>query len=351
MTTEPRHSRRMASSLERSARLEEELQARHGRPAAPGDLFVLRATADLPVEWALLERRSDGKLLAVPADAGPPAGSNDVEIPADAPGGPLSLRCRFSLGLDAALFERELRSGVIAEESVTEALYRVHELERPPVLESRDVDADIDTVIFASREELEPYPSGVSPLAEEVDADPEYQDWIRDVIDPAWVLASEAKPAARTRSSGGFSWGVAHQLAAVLAVLAIGLSVWVAVLRREVDRLSQPVFDVPSEDVVVGGTTRGERTIVVPEDAREILLVLVVDSLIEEPEGRFEIRNLQDKRVWGNDSPVPLTLGSEFRLILPRHMLPDGLYRIRLLPASGGDPLGEEILKVETRDN
>jgi hypothetical protein len=324
MTTEPRHPRRMASSLDRSARLEKELRTRQGRPPAPGDLFVLRATAGLPVEWALLERRNDGKLLAVPADAGPPAGTNDVEVPADAPGGPLSLRCRLSLWLDAALFEPELASGVIGEESVAEALQRVRQIESG-ILED-------------------------SPLAEEVDAGPEYQDWIRDVSEQAWALASKARPTPRLRSSGGSSWTVVHQLAAALAVLAIGLSVWVVQLRREVDRLSEPLFDIPSEEVFLGGTTRGDRTFEVPRDATHVLLLLVVDSLIEAPEGRFEIRNLQGKWVWGNRSPVSLTPGGEFRVLLPRHKLPDGLYRVRLLPASGGDPLGEDILKVETRE-
>ncbi len=329
MTTEPRHSGRMASSLERSARLEEELQARQGEPPAPGDLFVLRATADLPVEWALLERGSGGKLLAVLADAGPPAGTNDVEVPADAPGGPLSLRCQLSLQLDAALFKPELRSGVIAQETVAEALQRVRQIESG-ALEG-------------------------SPLAEEVDADPEYQDWVRDVSEPAWALASRslaatAMPAAMPRSAGGSSWGAVHQLAAMLGILAIGLSVWVVQLRREVDLLSETVFNLPSEDVVVGGTTRGDRTVEVPRDATHVLLFLGVDYLIEAPEGRFEIVNLQEKKtVWRNRSLVPLTPGSEFPVVLPRRRLPDGLYKVRLLSASG-DFLGEEILKVATRD-
>lgn len=321
MTTEPPHSRSMASSLDRSARLEKELQARRGMPPAPGDLFVLRITADLPVEWALLERGRGG-LLAVPADAGPPAGTADVEVPADAPGGPLSLRCRFPLWLDAALFEPELRSGVLAQETVAEALQRVRQIESG-TLEG-------------------------SPLAEEVDADPEYQDWIRDVSERARELASEAKPAARPRSPGG-SWGGAHRLAAALAILAIGLLGWVAMLRREMSYLSGVVFDVPSEDLVLGGITRGGRTVEVPEGATHVLLLLVVDTLIDAPEGRFEIVNSQGERVWRNRSPVPLTPGDEFSVILPRRLLPDGLYRIRLLPVSGGEALGEEVLRVETR--
>src|SRR5436305_1128655 len=65
-------------------------------PPAPGDLFVLAATSGLPVEWAVLDRRTGrpgfsgkaGELLVVPADTQPSAGSAAVEVPGGAPGGP-----------------------------------------------------------------------------------------------------------------------------------------------------------------------------------------------------------------------------------------------------------------------
>lgn len=320
MTTESPHGRRIAQSQERSARLEKDLWS---GPPAPGDLFVLRATAGLPVEWALLERGTGGKLLAVPADSGPPAGTADVEVPEDAPGGPLSLRCRFSLWLDAALFKPELRSGVLAAESVAEALRRIHQIESG-TLEG-------------------------SPLAEEVDADPEYQDWSRDVSGAARTLASQAREAETPGSPAGSSWSGAHRLAAALAVLAVGLSIWVVLLRREVDHLSAPVFGVPSEEVVLGATSRGGLVLTVPEEASQVLLVLVVDESIKAREGRFEIVARKGKTVWASDLER-LTPGVEQRLMVPRRRLPDGEYRVRILPASGGRPLAEETLKIETRD-
>src|SRR6185295_19446846 len=80
-----------AQARELAVRTEAELERRRGQPAAPGDLFVLPATADLPVEWAILERRPEGrgKLLVVPADTNPLVGTADVEVGEEDPGGPL----------------------------------------------------------------------------------------------------------------------------------------------------------------------------------------------------------------------------------------------------------------------
>src|SRR5215213_895631 len=148
-----------AQAHSRSAELAAGLERHRGRPAGPGDLFVLPATAELPVEWAILDRGTGGRLLAVPADSGLPAGTADVEVPAGAPGGPLSLRCRYGVWLEEALFEPDLRSGALAPETVAEALHRIREIETGTLERS--------------------------PLAEEVDADPEYADWIRDVPERA----------------------------------------------------------------------------------------------------------------------------------------------------------------------
>src|SRR6185295_7877789 len=166
-----------------------ELERRHGQPAGPGDLFVLPATADLPVEWAVLERRPGGrgKLLVVPADTNPLAGTADVEVRENHPGGPLSLRCRFGVWLDSVSFDPDLRSGVLAPEAVAEALDRHRQVESGSL--------------------------APSPLAEEVDADPEYREWIREVPERARTLAASSRPVVKRFSS--FSWGPAHALAAM----------------------------------------------------------------------------------------------------------------------------------------
>jgi hypothetical protein len=320
MTTDAGRRDRLAQAArERSERLKEDLRLGQGGPASPGDLFVLKATADLPVEWAVLERASGGKLLAVPADAGPRAGSADVEVSAQEPGGPLSLRCRFANRLDARLFDPELRTGRLADETVAEALHRIRQFESGT---------------------LEP-----SPLAEEVDADPEYQDWTRDVLEPARKRGSETALRKAVPSTGGWTM---TRLAAALALVAVGLGIWVALLRREVDRLSEPIFNPPSGEVMVGGASRGALELRVPADASHVTLTIVVDGSAPAGPGRLEIVRGSGEVVWRSPR-IELTPVGAFTLTLPRRSLPDGKYRVRIYPGPdfSGHPW-EEKLQVET---
>jgi len=298
----------------------------NGMPPQPGDLFVLAATADLPVEWAILDRRpgkAAGELLAVPADTRALAGSADVEVPAELSGGPLSLRCRFGVWLDATLFEPELRSGALTPDIVAEALQRFRRLE------AGDLEA--------------------SPLAEEVDADPEYADWIQEVPERARTLAAAARPAVAQRSSPAVSWTSAHRLAAVFALLAVGLSIWVVLLRREVGQLSEPIFDIPGNEVVLGAGNRGDSVLEIPRGESHVLLVLVVDDGIAPREGRFEIVDAGGREVW-RSRRVHLIPAKEFKLFLTRARLPDGGYRIRIVPDAGGRPIAEKSLRIVTSE-
>lgn len=308
-----------AEAHARSAGLAAELGRRSGQPPGPGDLFVLPATADLPVEWAILDRGAAGKLLAVPADSGLPAGTADVEVPAGAPGGPLSLRCRYGLWLDGALFEPDLRSGVLAPEAVAEALLRIRQIESGTLERS--------------------------PLAEEVDADPEYADWIRDVPERARELATAARRSV-SEESPSWPWGTAHRLAAVFALVAIGLALWVGVLRRQVERLSAPIFNAPSGDVTLGEDVRGGAVLSVPREATHVDLVFFVGPSIEPQDGYLEIANRTGQPVWRSPR---VRLAGDLRLILPRQLLPYGDYRVRVFPDSGfgARPLAEETLRIE----
>ncbi|HSK76942.1 MAG TPA: hypothetical protein VLQ45_10830 [Thermoanaerobaculia bacterium] len=308
-----------AKAHSRSAELAAELESHHGRPAGPGDLFVLPATAELPVEWAILDRGAGGKLLAVPADSGLPAGTADVFVPDGAPGGPSSLRCRYAVQLDGALFEPDLRSGTLAPETVAEALLRIRQIETGALERS--------------------------PRAEEVDADPEYADWLRDVPERAHELVSAAR-ASNPRPSSARSWGAAHRLAAVLALAVIGLGLWVNVLLRQVERLSEPIFNAPSGDVFLGEDVRGETVLQVPREANHVELVFVVDPSIESQDGYLEIADRTGQPVWRSPR-VRLISGDDLPLVVPRSRLPYGDYRVRLLPASGERPLAEETLRIE----
>ena len=289
----------------------------------PGDLFVLAATADLPVEWAILARRP-GELLAVPADTFALAGSADVEVPAELSGGPLSLRCRFGVWLDAGLFEPKLRSGGLTPDIVAEALQHFRRLE------SGDLEA--------------------SPLAEEVDADPEYADWIREVPERARALAAAARHAVwpvAARPAPAVSWASAYRLAAIFALLAVGLSIWVVLLRREVGRLSAPIFDIPANEVVLGAADRGDSVLEIPRGASHVLLLLVVDAGIAPQDGRFEIVDAGGRAVW-RGRRVHLIPAGEFRLVVPRGLLPDGGYSVRIVPEAGGPPIAEKTLRITT---
>jgi hypothetical protein len=290
-----------------------------GGPPRPGDLFVLRATGDVPVEWAILDQRPGGELLAVPADHSPFAGGADVEVPATAPGGPLSLRCRFGAWLDAGLFEPGLRSGSLAPETVEEARRQVRRVEDGT---------------------LEP-----SPLAEEVDADSEYQDWIRAVPEQARALALAARPAASRKPRPAFWEG--YRLAAALALVAVGLGIWVAVLRREVDRLSAPIFDLSAQEVTLGEKTRGRTVLEIPPQAGHVLLTLFVDAAIPPQDGHFKILDAKGREVWRSE-PVRVSPAGDFRPVLPRSLLPDGEYRVQIVSEAGSRLLAESRLWIET---
>ncbi|MFL6236754.1 MAG: hypothetical protein ACJ76N_26730 [Thermoanaerobaculia bacterium] len=278
----------------------------------------MKATADLPVEWAILDHWPEkGQLLAVPADQSPLAGSADVEVPAAAPGGPLSLRCRFGAWLDAGLFDPGLRSGSLAPETLAEALRRVRRVE----------DGTLE-------------PAG---LAEEADAESEYKDWIREVPERARALALAARPAASRM--GLWEWN--RLAAAVLALAVIGLTVWVAALRREVEQLSVPVFDAPSRDIILGEKVRGRSVLEVPTKASHLELSFVVEGEIPPQEGRFEILDAKGSSVWSSNL-MRLIPDREFRLILPRNLLPDGEYHIRIVPREGGHSLADSTLAIET---
>ncbi len=308
---------------DRSARSTAELERRRDQSAGPGDLFVLPATADLPVEWAVLERRSEGggKLLVVPADTNPLVGSGDVEVGEEALGGPLSLRCRFGIWLDAGALEPELRSGTLAPETVAAALARYREAESGSLTPSS--------------------------LAEEVDADSEYREWIREVPQRARDLAADRPRPTVKRFPSPFR-EPAYALAAIFALATIGLSFWVVRLRSEVNLLSVPVFDPPSADIVLGQDVRGGIVVEVARGDDHVQLNLAIDLSSESQNGYLEIVRWTGESVWR--SPLVRLLG-EYPLVLPRKLLPDGDYQIRVYPESdSAPPLATERLRVQSAD-
>lgn len=143
---------RALTRLER-ARVEE--RRRGDAPPQPGDLFLLRETADFDVQWAVTERHGES-LFVVPADTHPLVGSTDVAVPASGPCGALTLRCGFGAWLPAAAFDPGLRTGVLAPPDLARARRKRSEVERGAVLGTAD--------------------------EREADAEPEYLGWAEDVL-------------------------------------------------------------------------------------------------------------------------------------------------------------------------
>lgn len=145
-----------------------------------GDLWVLPQTAATEVEWAVISvDPHTQQLLIVPADTQPLVGSEDVSVPDEAPGGPLSLRCGHGVWVPPDLLDPLLRTGRLGQESLLAAQALRVALER-----------------------------GAAPgtlRQHEVDRSPEYQDWIeaqvrqaRDLLlvsfDGAFSARSTAPP-------------------------------------------------------------------------------------------------------------------------------------------------------------
>lgn len=321
---EDRREALAAAARARSQEIAAALERRRGMPAAPGDLFVLPATSELPVEWALLDRRPGaGDLLAVPADSHPLVGSADLAVE---PAGTPVLRCRYPVWLEPGLLDPQHRSGVLPPETAAAALRLVRQLEAG--------EADF------------------SPLGEEVDSDPEYGDWLREVPERARSLAAgarTARPPDGVRSGRRWMPLIAPAVAATLAVVSIGLSAWVVQLQRQVEDLSAAVPDVPSEEVQLGATMRADRELEVDPETRRIRLTFVVDEDLDAKGGFLEVEGESGQVVW-RSRPGELSLPGGVERTFRRIELPDGRYRVRVYPdpKRGSQPLSEEVLKITT---
>ncbi len=159
------------------ADVEAEVRRRRGEPLAPGDLCVLEQTADLPVEWAILDRdaeRAVERLLVVPADTNSLVGSADVAVPAGEPRGALTLRCRYGAWRSAEVFASHQRTGFLTPAFVQRA---------------RRLWTDVGAGALSG-----------SLAQGEVDRESEYLDWQREVLGPA-CAAIEKDQATRKAAS------------------------------------------------------------------------------------------------------------------------------------------------------
>ncbi|MEM7588315.1 MAG: hypothetical protein AAF560_33315 [Acidobacteriota bacterium] len=150
-------------------------QRRQGPPEV-GDIFLSRRTAEVPVEWLVMETGDDGRLRVMPLDDFPFVGSRDLELPARSLGGAGVLRCDLGEWVEPDAFEPELRTGALSL----------------PEMET----------VRRKQLAVEAWTPGGSLLEEVIDGDPEYRAWRDETLRPAMDAL-----AGRTVSSGGDTAG------------------------------------------------------------------------------------------------------------------------------------------------
>ncbi len=323
----------MAASVRREA-------AQQGQPAQsprPGDVFLLPGDAGSPVEWVVLGADPDagGRLVAVPADTNPMAGSADLALGGDIATGPLTLRLRFAASLAAGVFDPVLRRATLDAESLEMARRR--------------------------RQDVAAGRAAGSPRQRDVDAEPAYEDWIHEVVEPA-VSAVEAgvqtgetqagerevvpfpekrRPPARRMVPIEWAYG----LAAALAVVAVGLGSWVAVQRGEIARLERPSFAVASGEIHLNDDQRGPEPIRLSRESSHLVLALVIGSKEPCESYRPEVLDSTGRVLEVRpDLEGPL---AEAELVLSRASLSGGPVTIRLVGICGGEHKVVEEQEVE----
>jgi hypothetical protein len=158
-----------AQAAARASRTEPKVSTLAEEPPRAGDVLLHPALRALPVQWAVISSESGDDLKVVPADTGSMVGSGDVAL-ADLPGvGRVTARCRFVQPLSPAALAGAQRSGRLSAEGLAR--------------------------IERRRSELGAGRKG-SFTEIETDEDPEYEDWLADVVEPAcrqWQELAVAK--------------------------------------------------------------------------------------------------------------------------------------------------------------
>ncbi len=138
----------------------ERQQERELRGPRPADLYVLEDSAGSLLEWAVLATPAGNvpQVELIPADSLALIGTGDV-VSSGGDRSPLALRCRYPVLLPAAALEPRRRSGTISEGTLEKARNK--------------------------KTRIEMGESVGSALERQVDAEPEYQSWCEDVLEPA----------------------------------------------------------------------------------------------------------------------------------------------------------------------
>lgn len=173
---------------------------------------------------------------------------------------------------------------------------------------------------------------------------------LQEEIQPA-PHAAPVVPIRRPAISSPRSPRWLQALAATFLMAAVGLSFWVASLRRTVEELSRPQANAMVLDLY-SGTSRAEGSPPpvpsIPRDARLFTVILNPAGHRRYDSYRVEITRAGGGEAWSGGGLQPNPFGS-FSLILPRSALAPGDYRVRLFgrTAANEEPIEEYAFRVE----
>ena len=262
-----------------------------------GNLLVLRRHPELDVEWLVVEPHPDARdrLLLVPADTNPLAGSADVVVPATVSAGPLTLRCGYAAWSDQ---EALIEAGAeVTGELPAEWCGRAHRRHR---------DLLTGSLKARSRER-------------ETDADPEYEVWATEVVEPARSVLAALDPPRKLPVRRRLA-ELAGPLAAGLALIALAEAAWIWIAEERWSRI-EPVVISARAEVAIGGEKRGPIRLPEAESQENLLLFIIpTDTAKGYPAYTVGLEIANEGEVW-TSAPRPLPDLGELTVAIPRRRL------------------------------
>ncbi len=258
-----------------------------------GDIVSFPAADRLGVYWLLLEvdSQSDPFRCAV-VDTFPLLGPDDLELSPASGSGAWRLRCNFELTLESRVLGRAQWVDRIEDEVLRAAL----------------AGATDDGL-----------------LREDQDS-PEYRDWIDDGPRRAKQLLSGQPLPYRSPSKLGTWPRFAWVLAASLFLAVIGLAIDRYRLGRLVERLSQPILDLPYREIQLSGF-RGERALEIPADATHVELGLILDQPLDHEMYLIELLKPDGTMLFRSPD---LAAQSSYTLTFPVAQQQRSIFRVRI---------------------
>lgn len=308
-------------AAERAAGERREVGAAGAAPR-PGDLYALPATAEHEVEWLVVAAAGPDRWVVLPADLAALGGGADVEVPADEPGGPLTIYGRFPVRVPASLLAADRRTGRVDEARRAAAERRWREIA-----------------------------GGHEPPPHEADFDPDHRRRLAELAAAQAALAAAADDeAARPPRSAPSRfrpppWMTA--LAAALALAVVALAGWNLALLREVERLSGARRFVAGPEITVD-VVRGDETVQLP--AADVLGLTLAWAQVPDQDAEFRFSVLdaegEELTVLPLASPAP---GNEVPITVPGSKIrPGGRFRlVRVTPDGGEETLFDRPIRVE----